>query len=83
MTGLLGIGLGYPGQPHVLTRYMAASGDEKIRQTQVIAMVWGVLVFFGAGYLGLAGRLLMPELAAGTVTLNVVCQRVLPSAAEP
>ena len=65
MTGLLGIGLGYPGQPHVLTRYMAASGDEKIRQTQVIAMVWGVLVFFGAGYLGLAGRLLMPELAAG------------------
>jgi Na+/proline symporter len=65
MTGLLGIGLGYPGQPHVLTRYMAASGDEKIRQTQVIAMVWGVLVFFGAGYLGLAGRLLMPELASG------------------
>ena len=65
MTGLLGIGLGYPGQPHVLTRYMAASGDEKIRQTQVIAMLWGVLVFFGAGYLGLAGRLLLPELASG------------------
>jgi sodium/proline symporter len=64
VTGLLGIGLGYPGQPHVLTRYMAASGDEKIRQTQVIAMVWGVLVFFGAGYLGLAGRLLMPELGS-------------------
>jgi sodium/proline symporter len=65
LAGLLGIGLGYPGQPHVLTRYMAASGAEKIRQTQVIAMVWGVLVFFGAGYLGLAGRLLMPQLAAG------------------
>ena len=64
VTGLLGIGLGYPGQPHVNTRYMAASGDEKIRQTQVIAMVWGVLVFYGAGYLGLAGRLLMPSLAA-------------------
>lgn len=65
LAGLLGIGLGYPGQPHVLTRYMAASGSEKIRQTQVIAMVWGVLVFFGAGYLGLAGRVLMPQLAAG------------------
>jgi Na+/proline symporter len=24
MVGLLGIGLGYPGQPHVITRYMAA-----------------------------------------------------------
>ncbi len=62
VTGLLGIGLGYPGQPHVLTRYMAASSDEKIRQTQVIAMVWGVLVFYGAGFLGLAGRVLLPEL---------------------
>ena len=62
MTGLLGIGLGYPGQPHVITRYMAASGDEKIRQTQVIAMIWGVLVFYGSGVLGLAGRLALPGL---------------------
>lgn len=63
LTGLLGIGLGYPGQPHVITRYMAASSDEKIRQSQVIAMVWGVFVFYGAGFLGLAGRVLMPQLA--------------------
>lgn len=62
VAGLFGIGLGYPGQPHVLTRYMAASSGEKIRQTQVIAMVWGVLVFYGASFLGLAGRLLMPSL---------------------
>lgn len=65
LVGMVGIGIGYPGQPHVLTRYMAASSDEKIRQTQVIAMVWGTLVFYGAGFLGLAGRLLMPELANG------------------
>lgn len=63
LIGMLGIGLGYPGQPHVLTRYMAAASQEKIRQSQLIAMVWGVLVFYGAGFLGLAGRLLMPELA--------------------
>ena len=65
VVGMVGIGLCYPGQPHVLTRYMAAASDEKIRQTQVIAMVWGALVFYGAGFLGLAGRLLMPELASG------------------
>jgi len=63
LVGMLGIGLGYPGQPHVLTRYMAAASHEKIRQSQIIAMVWGVLVFYGAGFLGLAGRLLMPQLA--------------------
>lgn len=65
LVGMVGIGIGYPGQPHVLTRYMAAASDEKIRQTQVIAMVWGTLVFYGAGFLGLAGRLLMPELGSG------------------
>ncbi len=59
--GLLGIGLGYPGQPHVITRYMAASSEEKIRQSQIIAMIWGVLVFYGAGFLGLAGRVLAPN----------------------
>lgn len=63
LVGMLGIGLGYPGQPHVLTRYMAAASHQKIRQSQIIAMVWGVLVFYGAGFLGLAGRLLMPQLA--------------------
>jgi sodium/proline symporter len=63
LAGLVGIGLGYPGQPHVITRYMAAASDEKIRRSQVIAMVWGVLVFYGAGFLGLAGRILMPALA--------------------
>ncbi len=63
LVGMLGIGLGYPGQPHVLTRYMAAASHQKIRQSQIIAMVWGVLVFYGAGFLGLAGRLLIPELA--------------------
>lgn len=60
--GLLGIGLGYPGQPHVITRYMAASSREKIRQSQLIAMVWGVLVFYGAGFLGLSGRILLSNI---------------------
>lgn len=60
--GLLGIGLGYPGQPHVITRYMAAQSDEKIRQSQIIAMIWGTLVFYGAGFLGLAGRIVMPSI---------------------
>ncbi|MBN1946721.1 MAG: sodium/proline symporter [Bradymonadales bacterium] len=63
VVGLMGIGIGYPGQPHVLTRYMAAADDWTIRQTQVIAMVWGVLVFYGAGFLGLAGRIYAPALA--------------------
>ncbi|SVE43729.1 uncharacterized protein METZ01_LOCUS496583, partial [marine metagenome] len=37
MVGLLGIGLGYPGQPHVITRYMAAKDAKTIKQGMWIA----------------------------------------------
>lgn len=78
ISGLCGIGLGYPGQPHVLTRYMAAAGEEKIRRIQVIAMVWGTMVFFGAGFLGLAGRLLMPSLKDPEQLFPMLARRMLP-----
>ncbi len=60
--GLLGIGLGYPGQPHVLNRYMAAKDSSVIRQGVGIAMGWGVLVYSSAILLGICGRGLFPEL---------------------
>ncbi|MEN8260831.1 MAG: sodium/proline symporter [Pseudomonadota bacterium] len=60
--GLLGIGLGYPGQPHVLNRYMAARDDRAIRQGVWIAMGWGFLTYTSAIVLGIAGRALIPSL---------------------
>ncbi len=77
VVGLFGIGLGYPGQPHVLTRYMAASSDEKVRQIQLIAMVWGVLVFWGACFLGLAGRLLEPGLKDPEQLFPILAEKML------
>jgi len=62
VTGLLGIGLGYPGQPHVITRYMSADSEATIRRGRVISLAWGVLVFGGAVLLGLVGRALIPSL---------------------
>ncbi len=78
LIGLVGIGLGYPGQPHVITRYMAAASEEKIRQTQLIGMVWGVLVFYGAGLLGLAGRLAMPGLDDPEQLFPLLARQLLP-----
>ncbi|RMF85527.1 MAG: sodium/proline symporter, partial [Nitrospirae bacterium] len=46
VVGELGIGLGYPGMPHVITRYMAARDQEEIRRLKLIAMLWGVAVFY-------------------------------------
>ena len=59
--GMLGIGLGYPGTPHVVTRYMSAKSDKEIRQGRVIAITWGVLSMYGAIILGMAARVLLPH----------------------
>jgi SSS family transporter len=67
--GDLAIGLGYPGMPHVITRYMAARDSGQVRRMQLIGMVWGVIVLYGAGLLGLAGRVILPDLADGERTM--------------
>jgi len=69
VVGQLGIGLGYPGMPHVITRYMATRSDHEIQRLQVIAMLWGVVVFYGAGLVGLAGRVTLPGLEDGEQAL--------------
>jgi sodium/proline symporter len=69
IVGELGIGLGYPGMPHVITRYMAARDQTEIRRLKAIAMLWGVAVFYGAGLVGLAARVMLPSLADGEQAL--------------
>ncbi len=61
VVGLLGIGLGYPGQPQVLVRYMATRDWQSVRRGRVIAITWGLLVYYGAIAVGLCGRALIPE----------------------
>ncbi len=57
--GFLGIGLGYPGQPHVVNRFMALRDEGSLRQGRIYAMSWAVLVYAGMILLGLCGRLLL------------------------
>lgn len=60
--GTLGIGLGYPGQPHVVTRFMALRDEESVRQGRLIAIGWGVAVYAGMLTVGWCGRILFPLL---------------------
>jgi sodium/proline symporter len=75
--GQLGIGLGYPGMPHVITRYMAARDDREVQRLQVIAMLWGVAVFYGAGVVGLVGRVMLPNLADGEQALMAIALKLV------
>ncbi len=55
MLGGLSWGLGYLGQPHLLTRYMAIRDPARIRQGSVIAMVWVLVAYWGAAFIGIVG----------------------------
>jgi len=53
--GGLSWGLGYMGQPHLVTRYMAIDKPENIRISRRIAISWAVPAFFGSMFIGLTG----------------------------
>ncbi len=69
---LLGWGLGYFGQPHILARFMAADSHRSIRTARRIGMAWMILCLAGAvavGFFGIAYFQNNPGEAAG-VTQN-------------
>lgn len=80
---LLGIGLGYPGQPHVVNFFMAIRGESELRRARVIALVWATCVYAGMILLGLCGRVLHAEAIADQETIFFVLadERLSPIAA--
>jgi sodium/proline symporter len=64
VVGLLGIGLGYPGQPHVVKYFMAMREEPgNVKRARRIAILWAFLIYTGMVLLGLSGRVLFPGLA--------------------
>ncbi|STQ70625.1 sodium/proline symporter PutP [Hafnia alvei] len=69
---LMGWGLGYFGQPHILARFMAADSHHTIRNARRISMTWMILCLGGAvavGFFGIAYFENNPS-QAGTVSEN-------------
>jgi sodium/proline symporter len=61
--GFLGIGLGSPGNPHILTRYMSIDDSRQLKTAAVIGTVWNVIMAWGAVFIGLAGRAIFPDVS--------------------
>ncbi|MDH3589153.1 MAG: sodium/proline symporter [Gammaproteobacteria bacterium] len=78
VVGLLGIGMGYPGQPHVVNRFMALRDDQALGKARVIAVAWAVVVYAGMLLLGLCGRVLVNELEAGEQVFFVLSDQLFP-----
>jgi sodium/proline symporter len=79
--GTLGIGLGYPGQPHVVNRFMALRDEQALRRGRIIAIGWAVLIYSGMLLLGLAGRVLYFGLVESEQILFEVTNRLVPPVA--
>lgn len=77
--GLMGIGLNYPGQPHVVNRFMALKDDRALRQGRIIAISWAVLVFAGMLTLGLCARVLFADLGDSEQVLFRAATELLPA----
>ncbi|MGK7312420.1 MAG: sodium/proline symporter [Candidatus Longimicrobiales bacterium M2_2A_002] len=54
--GFVGIGLGSPGNPHILVRYMSIENARQLRFAAVVGTVWNVLMGAGAILIGMIGR---------------------------
>lgn len=63
---LMAWGIGYFGQPHILTRFMAIRSADEIKPARRIAMVWVLVSLCCAVLVGLAGRIYLPEQLAET-----------------
>ncbi|WP_337879404.1 sodium/proline symporter [Rheinheimera sp.] len=66
LLGTLGVGLGNPGQPHVVNRFMALRDDphgsrRHLRLAQWVGILWPASVFGGMLLLGLCARVLLAD----------------------
>lgn len=52
---LLAWGLGYFGQPHILTRFMALRSKKDVPKARMIGTIWMIFALFGAIFTGFAG----------------------------
>ena len=76
--GLLGIGLGYPGQPHVVNRFMALKDEKSLRQGRVIALAWAVIVYSGMLTVGFSARVLFADFGDSEQVMFKMAGELLP-----
>ena len=77
--GLFGIGLGYPGQPHVVNRFMAIRDQGALRRGRRVAVAWAAVIYVGMVVLGWCGRVLVGDLGDGEQLLFVLATLLLPA----
>ena len=68
---LMGWGLGYFGQPHILVRFMAIRSSHELGRAMHIAMTWVAISLSAAVLVGMVGKAFLIEPLFGTNTETV------------
>lgn len=55
MSLTFGWGLGYPGQPHIITKFMGVRDPDELYKSKYIGMTWQVLALTASACIGLIG----------------------------
>lgn len=79
--GGLSWGLGYMGQPHLVTKFMAIRNPDEIRTSRGVAIVWTILAYGGAALVGIVGITLVHYAQVpveGLVGAEADPERILP-----
>jgi sodium/proline symporter len=63
LIGFLGIGLGSPGNPHIIARYMSIKNPNKLKQVALVGTAANFIMAMGALVTGMAGRVFFPDAA--------------------
>jgi sodium/proline symporter len=78
--GGLAWGLGYSGQPHLLTRYMAIRRPEDLKRGTLIAMSWVLVAYWGAAFIGILGSVVLgPDLADPEQVMPLLARALVPA----
>ena len=69
---------GYPGQPHILTRYMAIKDEKKILNSTIIGMIWVIISLWGAVLIGIIGLAFFKGLPDPEKVMPLLAMYLLP-----
>ena len=78
LAGTLGIGFGYPGQPHISVRYMSIDDYRNLRRASLIGMVWVIFATYGALFLGWAAGAHLGAVENTDQIMPLLAQELLP-----
>jgi sodium/proline symporter len=76
----LGWGLGYFGQPHIVTKFMGIKNASEISRSKVVGMSWMIISLLAATMIGLIGRVIFADSLQDpqTLFLNLVTKAFSP-----